>query len=163
MGNDFDDLNAELRERPKRRTISVLMVIGLMLAFSAGVYAAWNATHTFPIPAQGQPIGTVTFSGLNFILNAASNTVYPAGSFIPTSDTKPIVNYTLTGASGLTIETIVLEVNSCSSVPPNTNVITTIPVALSPGLIRNTQYNYCIYYSSGASIASGSLVISYSG
>ena len=168
MSYEMDDLNVEVKIEPKEkknRALGVGTIISLILVFSIGLgigAAVWSVTHTFPIPPTGQPISNMAFPNLIFKLGIGNTTPLNAGNFSPTSDTAPTAYYTLSGASGLTIYMIALEKSSCVD-SPITNIIKTSSGVLNPGLKANTLYNYCIYYSSGPSIANGTLIVSYSG
>ena len=157
-----------------RKLARYLPLLFLLSVLVVAVYAGFVATHTFNYPPASTPITTKSCT-LNFIANLAATTlatcsnadsdfnVAGSGSVFVTASSA------LVGGSGITlvgIQAAPLSVPCAASPPTTGSGVVSIPLpgtsATSVSFTGGLVYDYCIYYTSSASITSGSFTVTYS-
>ena len=153
------------------RFIPITLLLGVLIG---AVYAGFVATHTFNYPGTSAPI-TSKSCAVTFLANVASLTLATCGStgadFNVAGSGSVIATATtaLQSGSGVTLTSIQAAPLSvpCAAIPPTTGTgVVTIPLPGASASVTfngGTDYDYCIYYTSGVSITAGSFAVTYSG
>ena len=160
--------------RGLRRIIRYVPLLFLVSILVGAVYAGFVATHTFTFPSTNAAIVNKSYA-VGFVANEGTPVLTTCGAtpcFSVTSTTPVTVtaSSTLTGGSGVTLTLIYVIplTTSCSATQPtSTSGLTVIPLPgqtpASVTLSASTDYAYCIYYTSAATITAGTLSVNYSG
>src|SRR5215831_15207413 len=156
-----------------RRLVRFIPLLLLVSVLVVAVYGGFVATHTFTFPSTNAAIVNKSYA-IGFVANELTPVLTTCGAatcFSVTSTTSVTVtaSSTLSGGTGVTLQLIYVIplTSSCSpSMPASTAGLTVIPLPTqapaSVILSGSTDYQYCIYYTSAASITAGILSINYS-
>ncbi len=157
-----------------RRFVRFLPLLFLVSILVATVYAGFVATHTFTFPGTTAAIVNKSYT-IGFNANEVTPALATCGAspcFTVTSTTPVTVtaSSTMSGGTGVTLGLIYVTplTTPCSVTQPSSTaglIVIPLPSAApaSVTLSATTDYAYCIYYTSSASITAGTLSINYSG
>ena len=155
-----------------RRYLRYAPLLFLVSVLIGAAYAGFVATHTFTFPSTTAAIVNKSYA-VGFVANELTPVLTTCGAATCFSVTSPspvtvTASSTLTGGSGVTLTQIdvVPLTTSCSPTQPASTTGLVIPLpGQSPSAITlsaSTDYAYCIYYTSAATITAGILSINYS-
>ncbi len=164
--------NSSASRAPRRlaKYLAALLIIGALIG---AVYAGFVATHTFNYPGTSSPVTNKSVS-VNFQANEVSTAlatcvVQPCFSVNPPAGPVTVMasSTALTGTGvNITFIYVVPLSSSCSPTQPSPAGLQVIPIPGEPAtpitLNGLTDYNYCIYYTSAATITAGSFTVNYS-
>jgi hypothetical protein len=155
--------------RFKLRTLVVISMVAVISGLVGNhVYANWSASHSFTYSSSSAPIANAGPFSPAFLLSQTDQLAScPACNFTPSATTSPLASYTVSGSVTIVNLDIYPHTTGCPANDPGTTTtggfrITTASTTIGP-LTIGTQYDYCLYYTSGATIASGgTLTVNYS-
>ncbi len=161
--------------RPTGKYLRYLSAAVILAVLVGAVYAGFVATHTFTYPSTTASIVNRSYA-IGFLANEGTPVltscgVSPCFHVDGTANTTVVVSASsaISGGSGVTLTMIqvIPLTQSCSATQPTvTTGLTLIPLpGQAPAAINlkgQTDYNYCIYYTSSASIVTGTFSVNYS-
>jgi hypothetical protein len=183
----YHSYQSELLEQDQSSSVSKtskrlgkIISVGFLLAIViGGVYAGYVAMQTFNFTSASSPIANKAYT-ISFLANVGTPTLIGCGvppatpCFTVTSATGVNVNVTASSSvpsgSGVTLNLIQILplTQTCSSTMPV--VLTGLIIVPLPGngtakitLVGGTDYQYCIYYTSSATVSSGAFSVTFQG